>query len=59
MTQMTLADIIGISYQQIQKYEYGTSSLTVERLFQICDALDMKPADFIALVNTAIQRDGR
>jgi transcriptional regulator with XRE-family HTH domain len=40
MSQMTLADHVGVSYQQIQKYEKGTSSISVDRLKQISDALD-------------------
>ncbi len=39
MTQMQLAERIGVSYQQIQKYEQGASRVTVERLLQIAAAL--------------------
>ncbi len=41
LTQMQLADKLGITYQQIQKYEMGKSSVSVERLFQIADALNV------------------
>jgi transcriptional regulator with XRE-family HTH domain len=39
MSQMSLADYVGVSYQQVQKYEKGTSSISVDRLKQIADAL--------------------
>jgi transcriptional regulator with XRE-family HTH domain len=39
MSQMALASHIGVSYQQVQKYEKGTSSISVDRLRQISDAL--------------------
>ncbi len=39
MSQMSLADHVGVSYQQVQKYEKGTSSISVDRLKQIADAL--------------------
>lgn len=39
VSQMELAEKIGVSYQQIQKYEYGSSQLTVSRLRQIAEAL--------------------
>ncbi len=44
MSQMKLSEIIGVSYQQVQKYEYGTSELTIARIRQIADALKV-PVD--------------
>ena len=40
LSQIALAERIGISFQQIQKYEKGTSKISVVRLQQISDALD-------------------
>ena len=40
MSQMKLADLVGVSYQQIQKYEKGASSISVDRLKQISKALE-------------------
>jgi len=37
ITQMGLANSMGISYQQIQKYENGETKITVERLKQVAD----------------------
>jgi transcriptional regulator with XRE-family HTH domain len=48
MTQMQLAERIGVSYQQIQKYERGGSRVTVDRLQQIANALG---TDTLALIS--------
>lgn len=40
ITQMGLAERIGVSYQQIQKYEKDKSQITIQRLFLIAKALD-------------------
>lgn len=40
MSQMRLAALVGVSYQQIQKYEKGTSTISVDRLKQISKALN-------------------
>lgn len=40
MSQMKLAEMIGVSYQQIQKYEKGANKISVERLEQISKELD-------------------
>jgi transcriptional regulator with XRE-family HTH domain len=40
MTQMGLAEVIGVSYQQVQKYENGKDSISVRRLQQIAKAVN-------------------
>lgn len=40
-SQMKLAEKIGVTYQQLQKYESGVSQLTVRRLRQFCDILGL------------------
>lgn len=39
LSQMALAEKIGISYQQLQKYEKGINNITIHRLMQISEAL--------------------
>jgi transcriptional regulator with XRE-family HTH domain len=39
ITQMELADRIGVSYQQVQKYEGGRSRITLDRLALVARAL--------------------
>jgi transcriptional regulator with XRE-family HTH domain len=39
ISQMKLASEVGISFQQIQKYEKGVNKISVERIQQIADVL--------------------
>ena len=41
MTQQTLADQVGIRFQQIQKYECGANRVTSSRLFDLSRALNV------------------
>ncbi|MGC8937909.1 MAG: helix-turn-helix domain-containing protein, partial [Thermodesulfovibrio sp.] len=41
-----LAERIGITYQQLQKYEKGKSKITIERLIDIAKALDVPVSVF-------------
>jgi transcriptional regulator with XRE-family HTH domain len=41
MSQTELGDAIGITFQQIQKYEKGTNRIGASRLQQIADALQV------------------
>jgi transcriptional regulator with XRE-family HTH domain len=47
MSQMRLADKIGVSYQQVQKYEKGTSKLSVPRLIQIAEVFSVPVTAFL------------
>lgn len=47
ISQDALAEKTGVSYQQIQKYEYGSTSITVTRLRQIASALDVPVEAFL------------
>ncbi|MBI4823669.1 MAG: helix-turn-helix transcriptional regulator [Nitrospirae bacterium] len=47
MTQMELAEQMNITYQQVQKYEKGVSELTIKRLRQVADALNVPVSTFI------------
>lgn len=47
MSQMKLAEKIGVSYQQIQKYEKGASQLNIPRLFQMADAFGVPAGTFL------------
>ena len=39
LTQEQLAKAIGVSFQQVQKYERGLNRLSASRLFDVCQAL--------------------
>ena len=45
LTQKQLGDRIGVSFQQVQKYEQGTNRMGASRLMAVCAALDLSLAD--------------
>ncbi|MBW4963162.1 helix-turn-helix domain-containing protein [Sulfitobacter sp. CW3] len=46
MTQQKLAELVGIKFQQIQKYETGANRVSASRLWDIADALGVEVAHF-------------
>jgi transcriptional regulator with XRE-family HTH domain len=46
ITQQTLASTIGVTFQQLQKYEKGTKRISAGRLLAITRALKMPVARF-------------
>ncbi len=40
MSQQDLAETVGISFQQVAKYEKGSSRIGASRLWEICNVLD-------------------
>ena len=50
LSQEELASKIGISFQQIQKYEKGNTGLLLDRLFDLAKALNFKPSDALKKV---------
>lgn len=46
MTQQTLAEKVGIKFQQIQKYETGANRVSASRLWDIADALGVDVSFF-------------
>ena len=47
MSTMKLGNLVGITFQQIQKYENGTNNLSVGRLIDISNALGVSPCIFL------------
>ena len=45
-TQETLAEVIGVSRNQLQKYEYGTDGIDTEKLQLLADALSVTVQEF-------------
>ncbi len=41
MTQTTLGDALGLTFQQVQKYERGTNRISASRLFDLLQVLDV------------------
>ncbi len=46
MSQERLADVLGVTFQQVQKYEKGVNRIAASRLFNISAALDVPVARF-------------
>jgi transcriptional regulator with XRE-family HTH domain len=41
LTQNQLASLVGVRFQQIQKYESGANRISAARLWSLCEALDV------------------
>lgn len=46
MSQERLAELLGVTFQQVQKYEKGINRIAASRLFDISAALDMPVSRF-------------
>ena len=45
MTQIELGKRLGVTFQQIQKYETGANAIASTRIAALCKALDIEPND--------------
>jgi transcriptional regulator with XRE-family HTH domain len=55
MSQTALAERAGITFQQVQKYENGANRVSISRLIQFCEALDVPPSQVLDGLSTARQ----
>ncbi len=46
LTQSNVADMLGISFQQLQKYETGANRVSASRMFELAQLLKVPPAYF-------------
>ncbi|MEE9454223.1 MAG: helix-turn-helix transcriptional regulator [Paracoccaceae bacterium] len=53
MTQQQLGEIVGIKFQQIQKYETGMNRVSASRLWDIAAALDVAISFFFDGISAA------
>lgn len=53
VSQQALGDQIGVSFQQVQKYERGTNRMGSSRLVQIAEALGVQVEDLFRGINQA------
>ena len=54
MNQTTLGDALGVSFQQVQKYENGTNRISASRLFDLSQFLDVPVEFFFEEMPTAV-----
>lgn len=57
VTQTQLADELGLTFQQVQKYEKGTNRVSCSKLYAICKVLDVAPEYFFEGLPSTV--DGR
>lgn len=48
LTQLSVAEAIGVTFQQIQKYERGSNRIVASRLYDLANTLDVPPEYFFA-----------
>ncbi len=46
LSQTELANQVGVTFQQIQKYERGTNRIGASRLWSLCQVFDVEPGRF-------------
>jgi transcriptional regulator with XRE-family HTH domain len=53
MSQTDLGRAIGITFQQVQKYERGANRVSISTFLRIADALQVSPVELIATLHAA------
>lgn len=58
MSQQAIGEVLGISFQQIQKYESGANRVSASRLYDICKHLDVGVPYFFEGAENVVIDDG-
>lgn len=56
LTQVGLAEKMGLSMQQIQKYESGSTSISVERIYELAKILNVDVLEIIGVSQPKIKQ---
>lgn len=59
LSQGQLGEVLGVSFQQVQKYEKGTNRIGSSRLWAMSQALDVPIAYFFEGLNGPVEKDGQ
>lgn len=59
LTQAGLASAIGVTFQQVQKYERGTNRIAASKLILIADALKCDPSELLGEITEDMPGSGR
>ena len=59
MSQEKLGNVLGVSYQQIQKYEAGTNRVSASRLWDIAKLLEVDLAYFFEGIEKRAKRKAK
>jgi len=58
LSQTDVANRLGLSFQQIQKYEIGSNRIAASRLFELAQMFDLSPAYFFEGLYDGDKADG-
>ena len=58
LSQQKLAGSLGVTFQQVQKYENGVNRLPINRLIEFCEALSVPASQVLDGLSTARQLKG-
>lgn len=58
LTQAVLSEKLGITFQQVQKYETGQNRMAASRLYQVCNIMQISMSTFFEEVETAKHNQG-
>src|SRR3954467_340852 len=56
LSQSTLAEQLGLTFQQVQKYERGSNRVSSSRLFDLCRILNVPIAYFYDEMGTEVSK---
>ncbi|XAZ26015.1 helix-turn-helix domain-containing protein (plasmid) [Sinorhizobium sp. B11] len=59
LSQSSIAELLGITFQQVQKYEKGTNRVSASVLFELAQALSVPMDDFFHGAEPTIHNDLR
>jgi transcriptional regulator with XRE-family HTH domain len=57
MSQTKLGDRLGVTFQQVQKYERGVNRISASALVVIAEALQCTPQDLLGVTDTSAKVD--
>lgn len=58
VSQSRLADAVGVTFQQIQKYERGKNRISASMLAKIAQVLELSPAEFFPPEQRGLPAEG-
>ena len=57
-TERELAEKIGVTFQQLQKYENASNRISASRLYLMCEALETTIPEFLAVLHSRRRKKG-
>ncbi len=57
LSQMKLAEAIGVTFQQVQKYEKGSNRVALSTFLLICERLNFSPTELVGSVAETCEAD--